>query len=132
MNPHCLLIKSSAVCGCPAMKCPSSSKDPMNGEIVSGVPASGAGAPYVPHRALSADEIAADWEDVSVRFALSAQALPSWGLSVVVSLSVNRPVDGDQRRALAAVLMVEAMGVQCAMEAVSLRIPARPMPSVSV
>lgn len=84
----------------------------MNGEIVSGVPASGAGAPYVPQRDLSADEMAEDWEDESVRFALSAQALPSWGLRVVVSLSMKRPVEGDQRRALAAVLMVEAMGVQ--------------------
>ena len=40
------------------MKCASSSKGPINGEMVNGVPASGAGAPYFPHRDLSAFVIA--------------------------------------------------------------------------
>jgi hypothetical protein len=59
----------------------------MNGEIVKGEPASGAGAPYSPHLALRACEIAVLCSLESVKFAFTAQALPSCGLRVVVSLS---------------------------------------------
>lgn len=60
----------------------------MNGEIVRGDPASGAGAPYVPQRDLRAEVMESLWELVRVRLAFTAQLLPSCGERVVVSLSV--------------------------------------------
>jgi hypothetical protein len=70
--------------------------------------------------------------EVRVRFAFTAQALPSCGERVVVSLSVYSPVWAFQRRLLAAALMVAALGVQEAIDVVSLRIVARLRPRLIV
>ena len=77
MNPHCSRISSRAFSGAEARKCDSSSNELMNGETVA--PASGAGAPYFPQRALRALEMAVIWEEDVVKLDLMAQELPSWG-----------------------------------------------------
>lgn len=71
-------------------------------------------------------------DELVVRFASTAQALPSWGESVVVSLSMYMPVLGFQRSWFAAVLMVSAVACQEAMGEVSLRARASDMPWLRV
>lgn len=132
MKPHWVRIKSSASCVSAPMKWASNSKDPINGDIVNGDPASGAGAPYVPHRAFRAVVMAALWSDESVRFAFTAQEFPSWGERVVVSLSVKRFVVGFQRRLFTASFIATALGAHDMVDVVSLRTAASFKPSFMV
>ena len=88
MNPHWRRISCNAERESLAIRWASSSKLPINGDIVNGEPASGAGAPYVPQRSFKAVDICEDCWGERVRFDFTAQELPSCGERVVVSLSV--------------------------------------------
>lgn len=68
------------------------------------------------------------WAGMRVRLATTAQALPSWGWRVVLSLSKKRDVVGSQRIALAAVFTVAAAAAHVVAEVGSLRTVASSMP----
>jgi hypothetical protein len=105
MKPHCKRMRSSADDVAPARMCAWSSKLVANGEMVGTIPpTSGAGAPKGVHRFRRLLEMFRDCERLFVRPARTAQALPSCGISAVVSLSRKRPAWGSQSRALAALL----------------------------
>ena len=99
-SAHILRMRASAAVVRFAMKCVSSSKPEMKGDTASA--ASGAGAPYWPQRSCNASEIWMICEAFVTRPDLIAHAFPSCGASVVVSLSLNRPTSGCQRRGTAA------------------------------
>lgn len=90
--------------------------------------ASGAGAPCGVHRLTKLPLIDSICEGLSVMLETTAQELPSWDMSVVVSSSMYIPALLFQRRSLAAVLILSAVASHEATGSVSFSASASAMP----
>jgi hypothetical protein len=102
----------------------------MKGDMA--LSASRAGAPCGVRRDASLAEIDANWVALEVVLETTAQALPSCGCRVVVSLSRYRLAEESQRRALAVDLMDEVQFCQVGMTVASLRTVAKLKPRLIV